>query len=1370
MILRCVPHFIYENYLSGNFNGTLIGTALFLDIVGFTSLTEKLMSSGKEGAEILSDLLARLLSNVINEIHQSEGFVSHFTGDAVTAIFPEPVPAMNACKVAWNIQKSAARNKSLKTRFGEFSLAFKIGICFGSIHWGIFGKNRRKGYYFRGDAILGAASAERQCPPHNIVVSKNVIMQSGDVIRAENISSTLARIVALDWEIVHSEQSGQITPAPSIEKTADFISPDFLHSEFHSEFREVIAIFIVFDGQDDEHQFLDTIMKMADSYGAYFEGVDFADKGNSILLIFGAPITYEDSNLRARRLLRTLKQLGKGGLHIGVTQGIVYAGIKGSVTQNSYGVIGNTVNFAARIASIAQSDEIIVSENISVLWAGEATFTPLGHHSLKGKKTSQRLFLLEFSSREQNLTSSSSDYIGRVAEREKIESVISNTMSGFANLLYILGEPGTGKTFLVRHFEEQFQENRIFCYIRADVVLQKSFQPFIDLFHEYFHIDMAMGELQRRRTFEENFTLFMQRIEQTNNVDRKRLKSELVRLQSVFAAFLSIETEGSLYSKLDPPGRYDNSIQAILEFMKALCSLKTTVLVIDDLHAIDEDSRYVMKKMTKALANFPFMMVLASRFYDDSSIPLIENEGNIPKHIILLQNFDDNEASEFIQKQLNITITEKSMNTLLQISNGNPLYLEQYCLFLNQMHSLNDDTNIENDDILGGEIPREINQILLARLDKLPPLLVKIIKVAAVVGIEFDLLTVQHSLTEKGKKPAIQSIREQIEHARKNQLCHRVGENRYEFNNKLLREVAYEMQMRKEIRKIHRRVARWYIDTYSQYERFYADIAYHFEKGEDRASAQEYYCMAVTWARKSYLNENALHYIEKALTLSEDLLTKLELNYQKALIFNLIGKWNEACNILEKIIETVNEHQGNFEKILAESFISLAMIKQNLGLLDDAHENLDNAEVLLKKINAPDILMILLNQRGIICLNTSAFEKALHNFNKYYELAEERGDVHHIARATGSIGNWYNYQSLFEKSLTYYQKSLELFNNIDEKRGKMIVLGNMGIVLRHLGRWEKAGQCFSQQYNTSLELGDKQSTCLVLNNLGLLYQNQNKREKALQTYNECLTICEELGFLTGIAKAYGNIGVVHESQGKLIKARECFDKALQIFERLGDKQGLASVLGNIGLIYKNLGLFNESLKYHQKDLTVSQELGDKIGICMAYGNLAITLAFLKDFEKCYLYLEEAINQGKILNIPYQLSSFLFHKADIFLNTTYSIHLHESVDALLEAEQICADISRTDLKEEFEIMHLKRKALVNGENVLKNITELFHQEKSPYYKLMLACLLLELYPSKTHEKFVLKLYHQDNCISNLTPGMAHTIQSITPLIPHPDHAP
>ena len=129
--------------------------------------------------------------------------------------------------------------------------------------------------------------------------------------------------------------------------------------------------------------------------------------GDGMLAFFGDPIPFEDHaeravatavemrermlDLRRNWLLRHDEELSIG---IGISTGYVTVGNIGSDTRTDYTVIGNHVNIAARLASIAEADQILLSERTLTAVQNRFSASPLNELTLKGVNRPIRIFEL----------------------------------------------------------------------------------------------------------------------------------------------------------------------------------------------------------------------------------------------------------------------------------------------------------------------------------------------------------------------------------------------------------------------------------------------------------------------------------------------------------------------------------------------------------------------------------------------------------------------------------------------------------------------------------------------------------------------------------------------------------------------------------------------------------------------------------------------------------------------------------------------------------------------------------------------------------------------------------------------------------------
>ncbi len=83
-----IPRFITDQMRDGRFSGNLPAAGLFIDMSGFTRMTDELMTHGQAGSEALAVIMRRVFDPLIEHVEAQAGFVAVFEGDAFQALFP----------------------------------------------------------------------------------------------------------------------------------------------------------------------------------------------------------------------------------------------------------------------------------------------------------------------------------------------------------------------------------------------------------------------------------------------------------------------------------------------------------------------------------------------------------------------------------------------------------------------------------------------------------------------------------------------------------------------------------------------------------------------------------------------------------------------------------------------------------------------------------------------------------------------------------------------------------------------------------------------------------------------------------------------------------------------------------------------------------------------------------------------------------------------------------------------------------------------------------------------------------------------------------------------------------------------------------
>lgn len=348
-MLNIIPRHIANEFRKDRTGGSFSACVIHIDISGFTAVTESLLSLGKEGAEVLSSTLNRVMKSVIGAIYRRGGFVTGFAGDSLTAVFPKD-NSLIPLKCAEAIQNLFRLKGLLSTPAGDFKLSEKIGIASGLVTWGIVGSKSRKAFYYMGEPIRLSAAVADRCEPGEIVTDEN------------------------DSESDISSNVVNVKPFPSIKefmrsvskRTASLFAPrKILEYSLSGEFRDVASVFVSVDEPEDKHIFnnyIKLVLENVQSMGGYFNTIDFTASPPRLLILCGAPVSFENNLQRAVDLADSIRRLSLHQVKIGIGYDRVYAGSVGASRRCTYTVLGSEVNQASRLMEVSARGEILLTE------------------------------------------------------------------------------------------------------------------------------------------------------------------------------------------------------------------------------------------------------------------------------------------------------------------------------------------------------------------------------------------------------------------------------------------------------------------------------------------------------------------------------------------------------------------------------------------------------------------------------------------------------------------------------------------------------------------------------------------------------------------------------------------------------------------------------------------------------------------------------------------------------------------------------------------------------------------------------------------------------------------------------------------------
>jgi len=187
--------------------------------------------------------------------------------------------------------------------------------------------------------------------------------------------------------------------------------------------------------------------------------------GDGLLAFFGAPVAHEDDAVRAVRagldLIDAARELGSRSIgnrevrldvRVGINTGDVVVGAVGGEGRQEYLAVGDAVNVAARLQSVAPAMGILISAETHRLVAAEVEGHPVGPLPLKGKTepvTGYEVVAIHAVGGHGRRVREGAPLVGRERELAGLTALGERLHAGVGSVAWIVGEPGLGKTRLL---------------------------------------------------------------------------------------------------------------------------------------------------------------------------------------------------------------------------------------------------------------------------------------------------------------------------------------------------------------------------------------------------------------------------------------------------------------------------------------------------------------------------------------------------------------------------------------------------------------------------------------------------------------------------------------------------------------------------------------------------------------------------------------------------------------------------------------------------------------------------------------------------------------------------------------------------------
>jgi class 3 adenylate cyclase len=522
----------------------------------------------------------------------------------------------------------------------------------------------------------------------------------------------------------------------------------------------------------------------ADGFVAQFQG-------DGVIGYFGY---HQASESDAERAIRTALELVESvpkiatGPHttlkvrIGVCTGLVVAGDpERGGTRLEQAVVGETINLAARLQSIAKAHEIIIADSTRRLIGNLFACRNLGRLALKGYSEPVQAWQIlrartaptsQFKARRVPVLT---QIVGRDAELGVLLRKWQETVVGKGQIVSIIGEAGIGKSRLLKEFHKRIaKENHIWLEGGGSQFFQHT----------------PLYAISR---------MILRALDPVGRSSAVELQSRLVRALgdvdsneplALIAEMLGLPVEQPFAPLLLPPrDKRDRLFIALANWLHAAAHRNALVVVIEDIHWLDPSSLELIGSILETPRPLPALILLSMRTGFRAPLPRSPNR-------MILQRLADDNLRLLIEKvgMDGASLPDEVVGQVLRRAGGVPLFaVELTRLMMKQKASASD-----------RQIPSSLSDLLTARLDQLGPAK-NVAQVAAVIGDEVPLALLR---SVSGISAArLQRDLAKLVNAGLMQRFGSASEPTFSFRHSLFRDAAYEALLKSRRRELHRRTA-----------------------------------------------------------------------------------------------------------------------------------------------------------------------------------------------------------------------------------------------------------------------------------------------------------------------------------------------------------------------------------------------------------------------------------------------------------------------------------------------------------------------------------------------------------------------------------
>jgi class 3 adenylate cyclase/tetratricopeptide (TPR) repeat protein len=1104
------------------------GSLVFVDISGFTRMSERLARHGRIGAEEVTDVLGAVFARLLAVAYAEGAGLLKFGGDALLLWFPGDDHPDRAVRAAHGMRATLRSIGAVETSAGAVTLRMSIGVNSGRFHFFLVGGSHRE-LLVTGPAATETVRMENAATAGEILLSPaTAAALPGRLLGKAKGPGWLLRSAPRGLSSVGTD-AALPAPLPDLEPYVPLALRESIEAGTEPEHRSATIAFVHFDGTDEliEREGPDSaaaaldelvrhVQSAVDEHEVCFLGSDIDADGGKLILTAGVPRMLGDDD---ERLLLALRRVVDGerrlAARIGVNRGSIFSGDVGPPYRRTYTVMGDPVNLAARLMARAGPGQVFATAGVLENSASRFETAELDPFMVKGKARPVQAWAIGASiGRPKHTAAQDLPLTGRDDELRQLTEALDAARAGRRQTVLLRGEAGAGKTRLLDEVLERGTDLAVFGATGESFTSTTPYVAWRDVLREVIGVN-----------WEAPASMVVDRLRDLIDAHDPSLRPWVPLIAT--AADAPMEPTPQV-TALAPEYRRPRLHDAVIALLRVLLP-GPTLFAFEDAHLMDEASADLLRAIVSDGREDRPWLVLALRRPEGAGFAPAEGT----TRVLDLPPLDADAARALAAVVTDeAPLSERVLIETVDRAAGNPQ------LLLDLIHAARAGD---------GSLPDSVEAAATVRIDALAPHDRQLVRRVSVFGLAFHPRYLPDVLDAGAAMPTASAWDRLAE------FFEPEGNGYLRFRRAVIRDAAYAGLPFRLRQRLHVAIG-------SHREREMADpdeiaglLSLHFALGGDHPRAWRYGREAAARAAKVFANVEAAILYQRALTAARasGLVPPREMAIvaeARADALFLAGEFRDSGDALD----LSRKLMGADPQAEARLLLKRSRIEEKLGRFSgalrwatrarQAVEGIDGIEAAQQRADQSAWTATLFQAKGRSNEAVAWAERAIAEGN-------QAGALEALARAYNAL-DWARLQ-LGEVTGDAWTRALEIYRGLDDLAGQALILSNLGMGAFYAGHWDEALGYAEQGRELQLRIGNYALAAVDATNMAELRSEQGAYQEAEVLLRDSVRVARAAGHRWGLGLALSVLALLLARTGRFDEASSMFDDARTEWDHVG---------------------------------------------------------------------------------------------------------------------------------------------------------------------------------------------------------------------------